>query len=190
MSSRGKECHCKSLPFRHSCHHFFSGKLFILVRIQCVPTNHIVSIKTSAHLSFLLSCLEYKSSALPTLQFILSSKLSPACGFLQGTCTLSLLPLPSLYSFSYWSVIRLAEVLYPLPDALQASLEQSRETATSVESKLKRRKSLIGDRITTTQEGKSNWNVTISIFHYALFLLFTSSLVPVVNSATPEHNFY
>jgi hypothetical protein len=62
------------------------------------------------------------------------------------------------------SMIRLAEVLYPLPDALQASLEQSRDTSTtslSINGKLKRRKSLIGDRITTTQEGKSNWNVNI-----------------------------
>jgi hypothetical protein len=85
-------------------------------------------------------------------------------------------------------MIRLAEVLYPLPDALQASLEQSRDTSTtslSINGKLKRRKSLIGDRITTTQEGKSNWNVNIlnsSLFSHLSFFL-------IVNSATSEHNF-
>lgn len=74
---------------------------------------------------------------------------------------------------------RLAEVLYPVPDAYQKSSEQSPTTNVSIDVKPKRRASLIADRITTTEEGKSNWNVSESstTFYFVL-----------VHPTTAEHH--
>lgn len=72
---------------------------------------------------------------------------------------------------------RVAEVLYPVPDEYLLTQQQS----ISTDGKPKRRASLIADRITTTENGRANWNVSglvsLDLFPSDSLTLFLSLIV-------------
>jgi hypothetical protein len=129
----------------------------MIVQIQFVPINQTVPPAISALLWSPRTYLGSKSFVHLTSLFNSLFKPALVYGSQQGLHSLPSAPLSN-------TPLRIAEVLYPVPDQYLASTSTNQPNSSlesgNVKGKPKRRASLLADRITTSELGKSNWNVS------------------------------